>query len=151
MYILASGWRDTALDTYLFGDTIASTDVSYSVEAGNLVIGVIGTEDRVSIEGFFLPEGNHGTVKFADGTVLDRDDVFAMFGSAAPVAGTSGDDTMVGTGGVDNLHGLGGNDVLDGGMGDDYLGGGVDARPILTTPARSKLTRAWPGGFQPWG
>ena len=28
---------------------------------------------------------------------------------------------------------------------------GVDARPILTTPARSKLTRAWPGGFQPWG
>ena len=130
VYILASGWRDTALDTYLFGDTIASTDVSYSVEAGNLVIGVIGTEDRVSIEGFFLPEGNHGTVKFADGTVLDRDDVFAMFGSAAPVAGTSGDDTMVGTGGVDNLHGLGGNDVLDGGMGDDYLGGG-DGNDVL--------------------
>ncbi len=124
VYIPAAGWRDTNLDTYLFGDTIASTDVSYSVEAGNLVISVNGTADRVSIEDFFLPQGNHGTIKFADGAVLTRDDILAMFGSAVPVAGGSGNDTLLGSSGADNLHGLGGNDVLDGAGGDDYLAGG---------------------------
>ena len=144
VYLLADGSYDTALDIYLFGDSIASTDVSYSVEAGNLVISVNGTEDRVSIEGFFLPDGNHGTVKFTDGTVLDRDSFFTMFGSAAPVAGTSGSDTMLGSSGIDNLHGLGGDDVLDGAGGDDYLGGG-DGDDILHAGAGNDVLEGGDG------
>lgn len=130
VYLLASGARDTALDTYSFGDTIRSTDVSYTIEGGNLVVSVNGTGDRVSIEGFFLPNGNHGTVAFSDGVVLDRASFFAMFGGAAPVAGTSGNDILQGGAGADNLHGLGGDDLLDGAGGDDYLYGG-DGNDVL--------------------
>ena len=40
---------------------------------------------------------------------------------------------------------------IETGFSRDTCKNSVDARPKLTSPARSKLTRAWTGGFQPRG
>ena len=85
-------------------------------------------------------------VEFGDGTVWEREDIFAnglkgtdsddtitlsMAGTLFAgdgddtITGSSGDDAIYGGAGDDKLYGGYGNDILDGGAGNDYLEGGA--------------------------
>jgi Ca2+-binding RTX toxin-like protein len=108
-------------DVIVFGDGIVSDDLTFvSGFFGQLIIGIKGTDDAISISNFF---GNAvspiSELKFSDGTSLTAADVRAI-----AMTPTSGDDTFTGSGLDDTLTGAGGDDVLDGNDGDDRLNGG---------------------------
>ena len=101
---------------------------------GNVRIGFVdlliaGTEDRVSLD------FDHFTqIRFANGTVLDRQAVYNLAIQSPPegqvltqdnAVFSNANDTFTGTAGDDLLYGLEGNDVLSGGAGDDLIDGGA--------------------------
>lgn len=143
--------RITALD--LAGDDVLQltgmrrNDVAFTRSADSLVIGTIGTTDRITIDRYFEGEGAGSdrsssgvqAIEFDD-VRLSVADVRAMF--QVPVSGTpgadylwgastseiimggAGNDTLLGAGGDDTLLGGDGNDSLDGGLGVDRFDGG---------------------------
>lgn len=125
--------NDDLRDVVEFAVDIATADVTYTVSADDLVVGIVGSEDRLTIEDFFAEVGNKVDFRFADGTLITREQLFGLLGVGAPIGGTDGDDLLRGTEGNDNLYGkfgndrieaLGGNDFVDGGDGDDTIVGG---------------------------
>ncbi|MDD2701820.1 MAG: calcium-binding protein [Sideroxydans sp.] len=116
------------LDTIKFGTGIAVTDLSFTRSGMNLVIGVNGTTDQITIQNY----GNNSyyrieQIEFADGTVWDAALIQAQVeASAGPVVGTeSGEYLTVWAGESSTVQGLGGNDSLSGGTGADTLIGGA--------------------------
>ncbi|MBW8890647.1 MAG: calcium-binding protein, partial [Burkholderiales bacterium] len=91
-----------------------------------LELGIAGTADKVSINGFFYNDdpanGYAGIqrVRFADGTEWDAATLLSLL-----FAGTSGDDNVRGTSGTDVINGGTGNDSLNGAGGDDIVSGGA--------------------------
>ena len=121
--IIVNGEADTAgtTDTLSFAADIAPVQVAVTKSSNDLVLSIVGTEDRVQLRDYFagglaLVEG----IRFADGTVWNAGDIQARLPVAIP--GTPADDVLSGTAGADALSGGAGNDLLDGGAGDDiYL------------------------------
>ncbi|MHB8149271.1 MAG: VCBS domain-containing protein [Desulfobulbia bacterium] len=128
-------WAAGDLDTIRFGEGIAASDISFARRGHDLVLGILGTSDQVTISNWELGSaGLIGRVEFADGTVWDAAGIQAQI-AALPIVGTddndslhtwSGEDTTFqGLGGDDTLHGNSGNDTLDGESGNDSLSGDV--------------------------
>ncbi|WP_411878273.1 calcium-binding protein [Polaromonas sp. YR568] len=119
-------------NTLRFDATVSAADIKVTRDDGNLYLSIDGTEDRVTVYGWFYDDENRiEQVEFADGTVWQQTDLLDRM--VFVVNGTEGGDYLVGTaladeiqglGGNDTLYGNDGNDVLDGGAGDDSLQGG---------------------------
>jgi Ca2+-binding RTX toxin-like protein len=120
-------------------------DVTVRRVGDDLVLGITGTPDQLTIESHFAsvfvlpPFAAIGRtvsayqleqIQFADGTVWDA----ATIASLVPIMGTEQNDVLhgtnldnvlVGLGGHDTLQGLSGNDRIEGGPGNDLLRGGT--------------------------
>jgi Ca2+-binding RTX toxin-like protein len=109
--------------------------------AGNdLLIGVKGTPDTITVAGYFDPNLQYEThdlrITFADHSAWGYDRIQQALQPMPPgidvtgtderdwLNGTEGDDRIDGGAGDDQSDGLWGNDVLLGGVGDDALFGG---------------------------
>ncbi|MDI1278941.1 calcium-binding protein, partial [Methylobacter sp.] len=123
------------MDTVLFGSGIAADDITFSHSGygGDLVLGINGTTDQVTLQNWGSGDDYRiEQVKFADGTVWDAVQLQA-FATTVPITGTETADslyawagenaTLRGLGGDDSLYGSSGNDTLNGGAGNDYLYG----------------------------
>ncbi|MDI1360308.1 MAG: calcium-binding protein, partial [Methylobacter sp.] len=130
-------WTDPDIagdvDTLRFGVGIAAGDISFTRSGADLVLGINGTSDQLTIQNWRYGEAYHiKRVEFADGTEWDAAQLQALV-SAVPISGTEQADfmeawvdenaTLQGLGGNDFLYGNNGNDILDGGDGNDYLSG----------------------------
>ena len=138
------------LDTIKFGAGISEGDITFARSGMDLVLGIAGTTDQITIQGwgsgYSYPIDR---IEFADGTVWDQaritsgipapgiitgtsgsDSLAAWAGESATLQGLEGDDFLYGNSGADTLIGGAGNDYLSGGAGDDTyvfnLGDGQD-------------------------
>ncbi|OFZ68762.1 MAG: hypothetical protein A2V79_10845 [Betaproteobacteria bacterium RBG_16_56_24] len=121
------------VDTIQFGAGINASDITFTHSGYDLILGINGTSDQMSI--WYWGSGDAyriQRVEFDDGTAWDAAYLNNM-AAAAPVIGTNGDDSLrawsggdailQGFGGNDQIFGSSGNDILDGGTGNDYLSG----------------------------
>ena len=130
-----------SLDTLRFGEGIATGDITFTRAGDDLVLGINGTSDQVTIQGWGYGDDNRiERVEFADGTVWDAaqiqmwmSDLFTLsiVGTEANdyLYSSSDEDVIIqGLGGGDWIYGNNGNDILYGGAGDDelYAGEGND-------------------------
>jgi Ca2+-binding RTX toxin-like protein len=141
----------TNLDTIQLGAGIATTDVTLNRSGDTLVVRINGTEDSLSVSGYFTTDGTTNSaverLRFADGTVWNvatvkvkalipsegndtltgyaTADTINAGGGNDTVYGQAGDDVLDGGEGNDGLYGGEGNDTVRGGVGDDYLDGGA--------------------------
>ena len=109
-------------DAVLFGEGISQDDLTFSRDGFDLIIGVLGEDDTLRVEGQFAATytGVFGKIwmdrieifQFADGMQMTWEDVLQ---ETLRAEATAGDDTIVG---------FAYEDVLDGGAGDDLLKGG---------------------------
>jgi len=146
--IISDTGATTDIDRVMFSADIHSNDLIATKSDNDLIIGIINTQDSLTIQNWY--QGNKiEQFVLTDGTVLTPDDINYMIlptitgtdnndtlygtSNAERIEGLSGDDyinagsgndTLNGGGGADNLYGYEGNDVLDGGEGDDTLRGG---------------------------
>jgi Ca2+-binding RTX toxin-like protein len=93
-----------------FGPGLAPADLILTRQGADLVMEVVGTNDRLRIEDPFETVGRIEEYRFDDGTTWSYSDVEVML--------------LQGTPGIDDLVGFDGDDLLDGGAGDDSLEGG---------------------------
>jgi Ca2+-binding RTX toxin-like protein len=118
------------VDTIRFGAGIATGDIIFSRSGNDLVLGINGTTDQLTISNWGADANSRiERVEFADGTAAQ----LQAFMPAVLMSGTeeadylqalAGENTMLqGLGGNDTLYGNDGNDILDGGFGNDYLNG----------------------------
>lgn len=132
-------------DRIRFAADIAPSDVVWSRSGMNLVIGLVGSPDTITVENGLDNEGNTlftwrdvEFFDFADGTTLaldeirpqllastDGDDTIEGFHTSDVIAGGLGNDVVRGAEGSDSLDGGAGNDVLWGGKGSDVIVGGT--------------------------
>lgn len=131
--IVDEGGSYSYTDTLRFGPDIVATDLEVRAQGDDLVIGIAGTNDRVTIK-------NHASSVIetyeVGGITLSHQEILALapnygeeiiYGSAGDdnLAGSDRDSTIYGYGGGDELAGNGGSDTLFGSDGDDVLSGGL--------------------------
>ena len=109
-------------DVIALGAGITPASVHLWRDASHLYIGLIGTDDVLTVGGWFDAQANRvESIVFKDGTIWDT----AIL-AAASIDGTAGDDFYIaGTAGNDFMNGLAGNDFLYGDAGDDVIDGGT--------------------------
>lgn len=108
-------------DTIWFGPGVASTDLTFTASGGDLRIGIVGSTDVITVQGF-VDGVNLVDVSFAGGGGLTSTQILDAL---TTVTGTAGADALMGGSGADRLFGLGGNDTLVGNDGNDTLDGGT--------------------------
>lgn len=120
-------------DTVRFGAGISRSDLTFARSGEDLILGVIGTTDTLTIKGEFGTAGDTTTYTwsdieqfvFADGSVMTKEDM-----QVEMLKSTSGNDHLVGFYTEDVLDGGAGDDLLEGGRGSDIyrhdVGGGQD-------------------------
>jgi Haemolysin-type calcium binding protein related domain/RTX calcium-binding nonapeptide repeat (4 copies) len=130
----------TTTDILKFKAGITAADLSISRNGAHLILGIKGTTDQITIEGFFaLNEINHiwgvDKIEFADGSTLTDADISAVLIQGTPgndsLTGLNTGDQITGLAGDDQLYGAGGDDILDGGTGNDVLRGGTGSDTYL--------------------
>ncbi|MES9851113.1 MAG: calcium-binding protein [Candidatus Thiodiazotropha sp. L084R] len=141
-------------DVVEFAPGIEASDVFLSQSGDNLIIDILVSDDRITINNYFRSNGTSryvlDEIRFSDGTSWTYADITALMPTMiAPtgqtingddtqntLVGGEGDDTLhgyaendqlSGSGGVDRLWGEDGDDSLVGGIGADYLYGGNDS------------------------
>ncbi|WP_267872151.1 calcium-binding protein, partial [Massilia niastensis] len=118
--------QGTNADKVLLDAGIATTGVTLLRSYGDLVLKINGTDDQLTIQGYFNSDGATDsaveTIQFADGTVWDVATV-----KTKVLAGTAGNDALSGYAGADRLTGLDGNDTIRGADGNDTVLGGNGA------------------------
>jgi Ca2+-binding RTX toxin-like protein len=110
------------LDTLRFKPGVAPTDIQVRQFGGDLVVQILGTDDRVTIRGYYYGTPTFGAIEqfvFEDGTVWDSVEI-----QKQAYKGSPDDDMIVGSHAADSITGQTGNDLLDGGNGSDQLAGG---------------------------
>ncbi|MBV6411715.1 MAG: hypothetical protein GAKPKEKM_02593 [Rhodocyclaceae bacterium] len=117
-------------DIVRFAADILPAEVELSRNESDLFLKVLGTEDRITVSGFYAdPLQRIERVEFADGTAWTSSTLLAAkFVSTEDtdfIFGTTGNDRIEGRGGDDYLYGDAGADTLDGGSGNDQLDGGA--------------------------
>jgi Ca2+-binding RTX toxin-like protein len=117
-----NGWGGADVIEFAAGIAPGDVVVSQADYGWDLVLAIAGTADRITVDGGLGGGSNDRveTVRFADGTVWDWDELLAR-----SLGATSGDDTIAGDSNANVIGGLGGNDVIDGRQGDDVLTGGL--------------------------
>ncbi len=120
--------------------------IGYRMDASGAVIYIDPSGNQAGLLALPTTNGNTGVVGLF---------VFRLGGSALPITGSTGADTIFGTAGDDTLQGLGGSDALMGSAGRDEMngGGGQDQANYsgasqgividLTTPS---LNTGWAAG-----
>ena len=110
------------LDTIRFGAGVSASDITFTRNGNDLLLGINGTSDQLRIQNW----GNGDTyrierMEFADGTTWDVATIRNQI--PAVTTGTNGNDYLQSwTGLNDTLLGMGGNDTLYGSSGNDtYL------------------------------
>jgi len=137
----------TNADTVTFVGGLSPSDITLArisdyyggLSINDLVIRIKGTDDKLTIKGFFTSDGATNQVverlQFSSGVEWD---VAAV--RAAVTQGTDGSDTLYGfsygesiNGGNSNdtIRGAEGNDTLDGGAGDDWIKGDAGNDTLL--------------------
>ncbi|MDP5136285.1 hypothetical protein ORJ04_10020 [Rheinheimera baltica] len=119
-------------DRLLFKEGVAVEDIEYYRSGDSLTLRIIGSNDSVSISGWFNKQnpGKLNAILFADGRNLNLAqielDVQTVRGNAEDnyLSGFDTDDSLYGYAGDDKLQGHSGDDMLDGGTGNDELSGG---------------------------
>ncbi len=134
---------EQATDVLQIRPGVVPEDVIVSRVGDDLVLGLAGTADQLTIESYFasvfvvphfasvgrtVQAYRVELIQFADGTFWDATLITGMVPTLGTDAddfllGTSQDNEIVGLGGHDALLGLEGNDQLEGGVGNDYLEG----------------------------
>ena len=127
-----------AVDTLRIGSTLSPPDLQLLRRGNDLLVGVRGTADQVSIVNQFAGAGIE-QITFGDGTtwdaaaitahvtneLTDGSDVFTGTNGDDSIDAKGGDDVVSALGGADFIEGGGGNDTLSGGDGNDTLSGGA--------------------------
>jgi Ca2+-binding RTX toxin-like protein len=148
-YVYQSAAEKT--DAVEFSSDILPADVTLRRSNNDLVMTLAGSDDRLTVSGYFWNDANTGEyrveeLRFADGTVwnvaevkrqvlvpTDEGETLIGYETADTIDGAGGDDVLHGHGGDDvisgstggdALYGEEGNDILDGGEGNDQLWGG---------------------------
>lgn len=129
----------TSIDTVLLGAGIATTGVTLTRLSDSLVIRVTGTDDTVTVNNYFMADGNSASgvenIKFADGTIWDiaavKAKVLIPTAGNDNITGYATNDTIAASDGNDTIDGRAGDDVISGGTGSDQLSGG-DGNDTLT-------------------
>jgi Ca2+-binding RTX toxin-like protein len=120
-------------DQVIFQDDLNVEDLAFSRSGNSLIIDVIATGERLTIQGQF-GANNLGmrfdeieSLVFGDGTVWGRTEIQQKL-----LESTDGDDTLTGFFSADTLDGGLGNDLLQGGDGGDtyHFGSGYGADTI---------------------
>ncbi|MCU7934082.1 MAG: hypothetical protein KZQ99_04275, partial [Candidatus Thiodiazotropha sp. (ex Dulcina madagascariensis)] len=166
-----TAWR---IDAIAFGAGIASGDIRVQRSSGDLILALTGSEDRVTVKGFFSedaldnPANNNADVidevRFSDGTRWSIDDIKSMalvstehddllYGYAGAdnlIRGEGGDDTLYGNDRADVLYGGDDNDILRGAGGDDLLSGERDDDTLYGDAGHDEL-RGGAGADSFWG
>ncbi|HYW17669.1 MAG TPA: calcium-binding protein [Allosphingosinicella sp.] len=116
-----SGWG--GFDTIEFAAGIAPADVivSQADNGSDLVLTLVGTTDRITVDGGLGGGSNFRVeqVRFTDGTTWAWSELVAR-----STGGTPDNDTLAGDGNANTISGAAGNDVIEGRYGDDILVGG---------------------------
>ena len=116
------------IDTIQIDAEVSSADVKVSRDADNLTLNINGTEDKLTLLGWFSSDASKvEQVRFADGSVWDMaalatkaaDTVLSAGGGNSMIVGTPLGDTLVGNASNNLLDGGGGADTMIGGAGDD--------------------------------
>ena len=124
--------RDTIIESYTssndairFDDGILAGDLVVSIQGDDLVIGISGSTDQITIKG---DRGGRIEIFEVGGVALSYAQILSLIESegSETLLGTSGDDVLSGTAKISEIYGFDGNDTLSGGAGDDLLDGGVD-------------------------
>jgi len=153
VYTFARGdGRDTVLedysssynDTIVFSNDIVASDLMGSLSGDDLIIGIHGTADQLTIKG---DRGARVEIFEVGGVALDHAQILSLIGSETreSLLGSSGDDLLVGTNKHSDMSGFEGNDVLIGNEGNDSLEGG-DGDDLLQGNAGSDSLRGDAGG-----
>ncbi|WP_321778676.1 calcium-binding protein [Sulfurimonas sp.] len=144
-------------DTLQFGEGISATDLVFTTEGNNLIVGIkeegvafSDLADKITITNWYNTNNKIENFKFRDGTELGTENIIMLgsqgddsitginYGDNTITAG-AGNDTVSGSanndiiyGGADNdtISGNGGNDIIDGGTGNDTLYGNAGADTI---------------------
>lgn len=128
--IIQTGGTAGDVDVVQFTADLIPADLRVWRWGGDLVIGINGTSDTLSIKDWFSPNNRIASLEFSDGTVWTPAQVEAFANTATEyndyLTGTAGDDIIQGLAGDDIIVGNAGNDSLSGGAGNDQLYG--DAR-----------------------
>jgi len=107
-------------------DDIVVTGEGAGVLNQDLYLTILGTADRITLDKWFDDSRGAIEVKFADGTIWNREDLLAKFYAlerGGTMVGSSAADTLTGDALADRIYGRDGNDVLQGVGGDDELSG----------------------------
>ncbi|MBD9425934.1 calcium-binding protein [Pseudomonas sp. PDM15] len=159
VYRFTRGWGQDSVNNYdtstgkvdaiEFAADIAPSDIIITRSGSNLVLSLVGSTDKVTVNNYFTSDGASTykleEIRFADGTSWSVDQVKELalrstggddnltgyasddqFNGGAGndyLSGAAGNDVLGGDAGNDNLNGGNGNDVLDGGAGNDSLSG----------------------------
>jgi len=114
----------TGIDAIRLGADVAVSDVALSRSGNDLVIGIVGTTDQLTVVGAWATGAGAGQrverIEFADGTVWTE---IAIRQQVLNTAATAGNNSITGFDGTDTIHGLDGNDTLSGSDGADFLYG----------------------------
>jgi Ca2+-binding RTX toxin-like protein len=125
---------DAGVNALQFGEGINAADIKFTRGgSGNYdAIFIIPGGEKITVRNWFAGSSAQlSEIRFADGTVWNKDDVNNMSplyeGTANDdtITGSSGNDTIYGYEGTDTLRGGDGNDALNGGTGNDALEGGT--------------------------
>lgn len=109
---------------------VAPSDLRFSYSGANLVIGIAGTSDSLTVDQF-VNYWNQVSLRFDDGTTWSAAEIWQALTtingteSAEVINGTASGDRIYANGGNDTVDGAGGNDLIEGGAGDDSLTGGA--------------------------
>ncbi|MEI7537132.1 MAG: Ig-like domain-containing protein, partial [Comamonadaceae bacterium] len=127
------------VDTLELGADISEADVSLSRSGNDLLMTLNGTDERVTVQGYFIDDAASGSaleqIRFSDGVLWDIDTV-----KLKVLAATEGNDTLIGYESADTLSAGGGNDFIDGHGGNDMLDGGSGNDTIYGGTGNDQLT-----------
>ena len=102
---------DGEIDRVVFGDAITPENILLRRETNNLVISILGAEDKLTVSHYFLNDNSKvESLDFSNGISLVDSDIRLLI-----LEGTAGDDILISSND--------GDDLLDGGSGDDRLEG----------------------------
>jgi Ca2+-binding RTX toxin-like protein len=123
--------QDTIIENYnssndaiRFDDGIVASDLVVTVQGDDLVIGISGTTDQITIKG---DRGARIEIFEVGGVALTYTQILSLIESESSetLLGTVGDDVLSGTAKRSEIYGFEGNDTLSGEAGDDLLDGGL--------------------------
>jgi Ca2+-binding RTX toxin-like protein len=122
-YYIEPDYQGTT-DVLRFKSGVTASDLNISRNGAHLILGIKGTNDQVTVWGFFaINDINHAygvdRIEFADGGTLTDADI-----RLALIKASEGDETINGLNGPEQIDALGGDDVVNATGGNDTISAG---------------------------